>query len=160
MHIGRFRHKINVSNEFSRLSIEDESAATKLAENGHFRQSCYLIIQAMEKTIRAKIFTLVNPNLEYFRERNRTHSLDSAIDFLIEIISTDVVIKEQVSQQLSVHVLGKTEYRHLHNNLRYPTYFNKHDSYSVLDIEENDFKKLRDRLHSLRKFLDDLHRFS
>lgn len=160
MQIGKFRHKVNVAVEFSKLSIEDENSAKILASNGQFRHACYLIIQAMEKSIRAKIFTLVNPNIEYFRNRNRTHSLDSAIEFLIEIVSADKVVQAQISDQLNVHVLGNTKYGHLHNNLRYPSYFNKYDSYSVLNVELNDFEVLKKRLDLLRRFLNDLHLFT
>lgn len=159
MHIGIFRHQVDVSTEFTKLSKEDEAAAEALAQSNHFRQACYFLIQAMEKSIRAKIFTLVNPNLEYFRNRNRSHSLDSAVDFLVEIISTEKVIQEQVSNQLNTYVLGKTKYNHLHNNLRYPAYFDKYDAYSMLDISFKDYENLKKRLQSLRLFLVDLHRF-
>jgi len=159
MHIGKFRHKINVASEFAQISKEEEVAADSLAAVGHFRQACYFLIQAIEKAIRAKIFTLVNPNLEYFRERNRTHSVESAVEFLIEIVSTDKLIQEQVSKQISYYVLGKTEYSKLHNNLRYPAYFSKYDSYSTLDVNKNDYDELKNRLSLLRKFLDDLHKF-
>ncbi|SFV63109.1 hypothetical protein MNB_SV-9-1074 [hydrothermal vent metagenome] len=160
MHIGKIRHKINVSSEFTELSKNDESAAYLLAEKGMFQQACYFLIQAMEKAIRAKIFSLVNPNIEYFRERNRTHSLDSAVEFLIEIISTDNMIKKQVSVQLQQHVLGNTKYGYLHNNLRYPTYFKKYNSYSVIEVGKSDFELLSNRLQLLRKFLSDLHKFT
>ncbi len=160
MHIGKFRHKINVSSEFFELSRSDEVSAKMLAEKGQFRQACYLLIQAMEKAIRAKIFSLVNPNIEYFRNRNRSHSLDSAVEFLIEIVSTDNIVRNQVSQQLNTHVLGNTNYGHLHNNLRYPSYFEKYDSYSTIEVGKDDFAILSNRLMLLRKFLDDLHKFT
>lgn len=159
MSIGKFRNSVNVSTEFAQLSRDDEAAADLLAERGQLRQACYFIIQAMEKSIRAKIFTLVNPNIEYFRDRNRTHSLDSAVEFLIEIISTDNIIQSQVSLQLKSHVLGNTNYRYLHNNLRYPTYSRKYDTYSTLTVSLSDFTKLKNRLLLLRVFLNDLHRF-
>ena len=158
-HIGKFKHKVDVSIEFANLAREDEASAETLADNNQFRHACSLIVQAMEKSIRAKIFTLVNPNIEYFRSRNRTHSLDSAIEFLIEIVSTDEIVQQQVSQQLKNHVLEDTNYGHLHNNLRYPTYSNKYNSYSILSVESNDFERLKGRLHSLKKFLNDLHKF-
>ncbi|KJD18299.1 hypothetical protein VE30_13760 [Vreelandella aquamarina] len=160
MHIGKFRHKIDVSSEFFKLSRGDEVSAKILAEKGQFRQACYLLIQAMEKAIRAKIFSLVNPNIEYFRDRNRTHSLDSAVEFLIEIVSTDNIVRNQVSQQLNTHVLGNTKYGHLHNNLRYPSYFKKYDSYSTIEVGKDDFDILSNRLMLLRKFLDDIHKFT
>lgn len=160
MHIGKFRHKITVSSEFFELSKSDEVAARILANQGQFRQACYLLIQAMEKAIRAKIFSLVNANLEYFRDRNRTHSLESAIEFLIEIVSTDALVRAQISLQLKTHVLGNTKYGQLHNDLRYPSHFKKHDSYSIIEVEKPDFDILNTRLTLLRKFLDDLHKFT
>lgn len=159
MHIGTFRHQVDVASEFTKLSKEDEAAAAALAQSNYFRQACYFLIQAMEKSIRAKIFTLVNPNLEYFRNRNRSHSLDAAVEFLVEIISTEKVVQEQVYKQLSTYVLGNTKYNHLHNNLRYPTYFDRFDAYSTLDIDYKDYETLKKRLQSLRLFLVDLHRF-
>lgn len=160
MHIGNFRHRINVASEFEKLSKADECTANILAGNKEYRHACYFVVQAMEKSIRAKIFNLVNPNVEYFRERNRTHSLESAAEFLIEIVSTDNLVQEQVSNQLYDHVLGKTQYSRLHNNLRYPTYFKKYDSYSMLDVGECDFNELKIRLDSLKSFLNDLHKIA
>jgi len=160
VHIGKFRHNINVALEFRSLSKADESVAEILAANEEYRHACYFIVQAMEKSIRAKIFNLVNPNIEYFRERNRTHSLESAVEFLIEIVSTNPLIQEQVSKQLNEYVLGNTQYNRLHNNLRYPTYFNRYDSYSILDVYDTDFKTLKSRLNSLNNFLADLHKFT
>lgn len=160
MHIGKLRYKVNVSSEFKALAKSDETAAEALASQGQYRQACYFIIQAMEKNIRHKVFTLVNPNIEYFRDRNRSHSLDDAADFLIEIISNDQVIQGQVSKQLKEHVLGDTRYNTLHNNLRYPWYFKKYDSYSVLEVNYEDYSRLKSRLDSLKIFLDDLHLFT
>ncbi|MCB0139243.1 MAG: HEPN domain-containing protein [Caldilineaceae bacterium] len=159
-HIGKFKHNISVASEYAALSKEDEAAANILATQKHYRQACILLVQAMEKAIRAKIFTLVNPNLDYFREKNKHHSLDAAVEFLIEIVSTDSVIKGQILAQLNTHVLENTQYNHLHNNLRYPSYFKRYDSYSLLEIQREDFNRLRNRLISLRKFLDELGRLS
>jgi len=159
-YIGKFRHRVNESDEFYHLAEEEEQAAVTLAQAGHYRQACYFLIQAMEKFIRAKIFSLVNPNLEYFRDRNRTHSLDAAVNFLVEVVSSDKVVQEQVFSQLNNHVLGNTKYRQLHNNLRYPTYFAKHDSYSMLDVQKCDFDVLSHRLLVLKKFLRDMHKLT
>lgn len=155
-HIGKFTHKINVSSTFLNLAQSDEKAAILLSQSGHYQQSCYFIIQSMEKHIRAKIFTLVNPNNDYFRARNQSHSLEDAVEFLIEIISTDELIKAQVSNQIKGYVLGDTNYKQLHNNLRYPTYFSKYDSYSSLSVAESDSRRLFERLDVLKNFLNDL----
>lgn len=56
----------------------------------------YFYVQAMEKYVRTQIFSLVNPNTSYFRERTRTHNLDDLIEFLIEIICTNDQIKNQL----------------------------------------------------------------
>ena len=157
--IGHFKHGIkDLSAEYHRLSKEDELAAEVLQKAKQFRQACYFIIQSMEKSIRSKIFTFVNPDFEYFRKKNQNHSLESAVEFLIEIVSTDPVIRQQVSLQISNHVLGNTKYSHLHNNLRYPSYFEKFNSYSVLDVGDNDYTLLKSRLHSLRRFLMDINK--
>lgn len=106
-----------------------------------------------------RFFTLVNPNIQYFRERNRTHSVEDAVEFLLEIISTDEIVRNQVSKQLKDNVLGDIRYNHLHNNLRYPSYFTKFDSYSILNITKQDFDILSNKLSLLKLFLEDLHRF-
>jgi len=161
MKIGKFKHNINVSYEFLELSKNDENAAYLLAEKGYFRQACYFLIQAMEKAIRAKIFLLVNPNNAHFREKNMTHSFDSAVKVLIEIMSkNDFLLKKQVSEQIKKHVLGDTRYKYLHNNLRYPKYSEKYNSYSIMEIKKSDFDLLTKRLNLLRKFLDDLYKFT
>jgi hypothetical protein len=158
MHIGKFKRNVSAASEYSMLSTQDEKAAAILAEHSHYRQACSLLLQAMEKSIRAKIFTLVNPNIEYFRDKNKHHSLDSAVEFLIEIVSTDPLIKEQILTQLTTHVLGKTRYGQLHNDLRYPKYFQNFDSYSLLETHQADFDMLQSRLTALRRFLAELDR--
>lgn len=114
----------------------------------------------MEKYIRAKIFSLVRADVKYFRDENRNHSLDSAIDFLIKVISSDPIIQQQVSKQLAEYVLVDTKYNHLHNNLRYPAYFSKSDSYSMLDVSREDYQMLFNRLSSLKHFLNDINKLS
>jgi HEPN domain-containing protein len=140
MRLGSLRHNIDVSAEFSPLSREDEAVAASLASVGHHRQACYFVVQAMEKAIRAKIFSLVNASIEYFRDKNRSHSLDSAVEFLIEIVSTNPTVREQVSRQLNQAVLGDTRYGALHNDLRYPVYFKRNNSHSVLTVSASDYQ--------------------
>lgn len=52
----------------------------------------------MEKYIRAKIFKLVNLNLEYFSDKNKSHSIQSAVELLVKIISPDKVIQQQIKR--------------------------------------------------------------
>lgn len=161
MQIGKFKHRVDVSVEFNRLAIEDEEAASALIEIGKHRQASYFIVQAMEKYVRGTIYTLVNPNLEYFRERNRSHSLEDAVEFLVEIVSkNNSTIEQQVKNQIYQHVLGDTHYNQLHNNVRYPVYFKKHNSYSILEVSVEDSAVLKKRLVLLKKFLTELHRFA
>ena len=101
-----------------------------------------------------KVFGIVNPKLGFFREENRSHSLDSAVEFLVKVISSDPVIQQQVLKQLSVYVLGDTKYNHLHNNLRYPVYFSNLDSYSMLDVSREGYQMLCNRLSLLKSFLN------
>ncbi|WP_373871738.1 hypothetical protein, partial [Aeromonas caviae] len=110
MKVGTFRRQVNVSKEYLDLARSDEIAAEKLSQVDCYRQACYFIIQSMEKYIRAKIFSLVNADVKYFRDENRNHSLDSAIDFLIKVISSDPIIQQQVSKQLAEYVLVDTKY--------------------------------------------------
>ena len=158
--IGKFTHEVNASNVYRELSLSDEKSALLLFKGGEYRQSCYFIVQAMEKIIRAKIFTLVNANNEYFRDRNRNHSLEDAVDFLIEILSTNDHVKAQIGMQLRQYVLGGLKYNFLHNNLRYPLYSKKHNSYSKLEVSKNDCDILFSKLDSLKKFLADMHRIA
>ena len=160
MKVGTFRQRVNVSKEYFALACSDEIAAEKLSQVDCYRQACYFIIQSMEKYIRAKIFSLVNADVKYFRDENRNHSLDSAIDFLIKVISSDPIIQQQVSKQLAEYVLVNTKYNHLHNDLRYPAYFSRGESYSMLDVGKDDYNRLFERLSSLKSFLNDLDKLS
>jgi len=159
LRIGKLKHKITVYEEFSILAKEEEYSAEILASNNQYRQACYFLVQAMEKLIRAKIFSRINPNLEYFREKNRNHSLDASVEFLVETISNDKNIQEQVSNQIRKFVLNESSYRFLHNNLRYPFYSERFDSYSILEVEEKDYNILKKSIDSLKIFLNELDKF-
>lgn len=158
MNLGKIRHNIDVSSEYYSLAKKDENVAILLKNNGEYRHSIYFFIQAMEKYIRAKIFTLVNPNIEYFRERNRSHSLDDAIIFLIDIISTDDNVKQQVNKYFNDYVFENIKFNKLHNNLRYPHYSAKYNSYSNLDFNWNDCDFIEKKLFILKNYLDQLQR--
>lgn len=158
--IGRFKHKVNASLSYQQLSESDEKAAIILYDNGAYNQACYYAIQAMEKVIRAKIFTLVDANNSYFRDRNKSHSVEDAVSFLIEVISSNEAVKIQVNNQLKEHVLGITKYNFLHNNLRYPVFFKNYNSYSLLEVEKEDARELLDRLKLLKTFIKDIDSIS
>ena len=84
----------------------------------------------------------------------------SAIDFLIKVVSSDPITQQQVSKQLTEYVLVNTKYNHLHNSLRYPAYFQKYDSYSMLDVGREDYQMLCNRLSLLKSFLNDIDKLS
>ena len=71
MRVGRLRQCDGIAEEYRVIALADEEAASVLQKNGQSRQAMYFLVQAMEKHVRAKIFTLVNPNLEWVRDKNR-----------------------------------------------------------------------------------------
>lgn len=109
----------------------------------------------MEKYIRSKVFTIVNPNIEYFRDKNKHHSLEKAIEFLLDVCTTDKTIKQQVREQL-IRTLGNIDYQRLHNSLRYPFYSSRENSYSSIIYSMDDCQYLQNCLNSLKLYLKDL----
>ena len=157
--IGRWRHRIQpnaVANEFLELATDDEAVARLLFSQSKYRSSVYSSIQAMEKYVRHGIFTRVNPTLEYFQERTRTHSLDELLAFLVEIASSDEHVQHQIREQLNEHVLEGIRFGYTHNNARYPSYSRKYGSYSVLEISKEDAALALDILDRVKRFLDDV----
>lgn len=63
------------------------------------------------------LFSKVNPNLEYFGKENQDHSIDNAVEFLVEIISSDKNIQEHIMKQLNEYILQDINFQQLHNNL-------------------------------------------
>lgn len=155
--IGTIRHGINVSEEYENLAKEDEMAARSLKNSGQFRHSIYFYIQAMEKHIRSKIFSLVNPNNEYFRRINQNHSINDAITFLIEIISIDEQVKTHIKSQLD-KIFDGVNFQFLHNNLRYPFYSTRHNNYSLLRFSLDDYLFIENMNEVLKRYLEDLRR--
>jgi hypothetical protein len=156
MYIGTMRHNINVSEEYYQLAKKDEEVAKLLKENKQYRHAMYFFIQSMEKYIRSRIFILVNPNIEYFREKNKHHSINEAVEFLVEIVSSDPAIQKQIKQQLSDFVFQNINFQNLHNNLRYPFYFHKRKSYVSLDFKQKDCEIIEQKLDSLKNYLSGL----
>jgi len=155
MKIGKLRKEKNISSAYMELSRNDEIAADLLAQKGMFRQACYFLIQAMEKSIRAKIFTKINPNYDYNRKINQHHSLKESIELLIEIIlPTNKMMREHIKSQIEELILNNIKYKYLHNNLRYPIYMN--NSYFMLEVGKKNFEILKERLKKLRIYLIEL----
>jgi HEPN domain-containing protein len=160
MNIGKLEPVPNLSSEYLKLAFEDEEAAQYLSANGKHRHAVYFYLQAMEKYVRAKIFHLVNPEPEYFRNRVRTHNLDELLGFLIEICSSKENIRSQVKNQLEEYVLGGIKFGMLHNDLRYPFYIEKNHSYFLRLVGKEQSELMREKVRKLKAFLQDLERLS
>jgi hypothetical protein len=158
MRLGSPRQCAGLADEYRSIALADEKAALLLEQDGHHRQAMYFWVQAMEKHIRAKIFTLVNPELEWVRNKNRSHSLEEAIEFLLEVLTADSVVREQIRIQICERVLRGIRFARLHNDLRYPFYSPGSRSFSVLEVDESDAKLLGTQLSSLKIYLAQLDR--
>lgn len=159
--IGTLRHNLpDIALEYSNLAVEDEQVGQLLMVNGKYRHAIYFFVQAMEKYVRHKIFTLVNPSAEYFRSRTYTHNVDELLDFLVEIVSNKPAVRQQVKEQLESFVLNGIRFGKLHNDLRYPIYSEKFNSYSSLQVTADDAKNAQEKLQKLKRFLQDMDRLS
>jgi hypothetical protein len=156
-HLGKIQYGINVAEEYENLANEDEMAARSLKNLGQFRHSIYFFVQAMEKHIRSRIFSLVNPNNEYFMKRNKNHSINDAITFLIEIISNNELVKIHIKSQIE-KIFAGINFQFLHNNLRYPFYSERHDDYSIIHFSLEDCLFIENTNEVLRKYLMGLGR--
>mgnify|MGYP004582361611 FL=1 len=156
--IGTINREVDISYEYYNLALEDEKVAILLKNKGEYRHSIYFFIQAMEKYIKSKIFTLVNPNLEYYINKNKHHSLDDSIEFLIEVISPDENIRNQVKLYFNKYVFKDLSFRNLHNNLRYPFYDRSRGYYNIIKFDIEDCKYIEEMLENLKKYLKDLNR--
>jgi len=157
--IGRPNHNVEVSYEYSRLADDDERVGLMLKNAGEYRHSIYFLIQAMEKYVRAKTFSIVDAKNPYFRQRERNHSVEEALAFLVEVIHGSPVVRDQINKQLRDYVLGDIRFGHLHNNLRYPFYSERHNSYSCLDVGKSDSELIAQKLQALKSFLAGIDRF-
>ena len=156
--IVTINREVDISYEYYNLALEDEKVAILLKNKGEYRHSIYFFIQAMEKYIKSKIFTLVNPNLEYYINKNKHHSLDDSIEFLIEVISPDENIRNQVKLYFNKYVFKDLSFRNLHNNLRYPFYDRSRGYYNIIKFDIEDCKYIEEMLENLKKYLKDLNR--
>jgi len=158
-YIGKLRHNLtDMATEYRHLAIEDENVGEILLKQGKFKHAVYFLVQAMEKHVRYKIFSLVNPTAEYFRERTRTHNLDELLNFLIEIVSSNAMVQDQVRNQLNKFVLGGIRFGKLHNDLRYPIFFTRRETYSLLEVSQTDAKIVLEKLQQLKTFLEEIDR--
>lgn len=150
--------KNSISEEYQTLATSDKDSAIVLGNNGFYRQASYFLLQAMEKIIRAKIFTLIDSKNKYFRDTNRSHSLIDAVELLIEIVSRgDSIIATQHKNNINKFVLGNENYQQLHNNLRYPWFSERYQCFNLLDINKKSYLEIKNKYFSLEQYLKDLY---
>jgi len=157
--IGRTR-KINCKEaimKYYNLATEDEDAGLLLIHKGKYRHGIYFLLQSMEKYLRANIYMIIDPCNYRVVNQNRNHSIDEAVELLLDILSGDNLVKQQIKTQLE-RVLGNIKYHHLHNNLRYPSFNPKEKKYFILDVNEEDAKNIIKILNLLKEFLKDFHK--
>jgi len=142
----------DVTFQYRALAEEDERIGRHLLELGAYRQATYLFVQAMEKYVRVRIFAVVNPTLDVYRQRTRTHDLELLLEFLMEIVASGD-IREQVRSQLNDYVLGGVRFSELHNDLRYPLWLSRRRSYAPLQIDRSAAETVLQRLDALKQFL-------
>jgi hypothetical protein len=158
-YIGTLDYDVrDVADEYQRLAMEDEEVGRFLLAQHKYRHAVYCFVQAMEKYVRFKIFTLVNADLEYFRNRTRTHNVDDLLSFLVEIVSANPLIQEQIHNQLERFVLEGVRFGKLHNDLRYPVYMERSQTYARLQVDKNDAELALQKLEKLKMFLRDIDR--
>nr|WP_299035715.1 HEPN domain-containing protein [uncultured Tenacibaculum sp.] len=145
---------LELSTKYNELFTSDLKAAKILIDNELYNQAAYLLIQTIEKMLRSKIFSKVNGDLEYYRERNRSHDISDGIDFLIDITGFDELTKKGIKEQLNCTILETEIISRLNNNLRYPSYSNKFKSYSLLVMSRKDINRLLQMINNLESYLE------
>ena len=156
MKLGNINEIKNVQEEYLKLAKEDENAAFILKESNQYKHSIYFFIQAMEKYIRAKIFSKISPENEYFRDLNKHHSIETSGAFLLDIYCVDHNVKNQIKIMFEAAVFGDIQFNRLHNNLRYPFYNQNRKTFLSCHYEKEDCEVIELKLHNLKQFLNDL----
>ena len=145
--------------KYYNLAEDDENIGLLLIDKGKYRHGIYFLLQAMEKYLKANIYMIIDPCDYRVVSQNRNHSIDGAVKLLLDILSGDNLVKEQIKMQLK-EVLGNTNYHHLHNNLRYPSFNQKEKKYFILDVNEADANNIIKILGLLKEFLKDFHKIT
>lgn len=154
MGIGLFELVDNLSEEYQNIARHDEHVAAALMSLGEYRHAAYFLIQAIEKYLRSKIFSIVDGRQAYYREQNRNHSVEEAADFLVQVMSTDTRVQEHIRSQLNQYVLSGVQFHHLHNNIRYPRYVERQNHFVSLKVSKEDVESIRARLLWVKNFIN------
>ena len=161
MYLGNrkfLKDSLEVANQYIIIANSDEKAANALEGLGLYNQASYFYIQAMEKQIKANIAQIVDVTNTYYRDLIRNtmgHSLDKSLDLLIKIYAKgDAVVAEQLKNQLLTLVLKGVRFSALHNNIRYPNFYEVKKKYSMIEINKSDCDELSKMLPSLKNYLN------
>ena len=163
IYIGQNRILTNgpdIADEYKCLAIKDERAALILYNQSFYEQSAYLIIQSMEKYIKAHISSIIDITNPYYASKIRDigHSLDSAIDFLLEIVTAgkDIHLAGQLEYQLKDVVFKNIRFGSLNSSLRYPMYNYYKNGYSIKQLSKQDCVLLFNMLNQLKEYLNQI----
>lgn len=156
MNLGSIREINNVKDQYLKLAEEDENVALTLKGVNQYKHSIYFFIQAMEKYIKAKIFSKLSPENEFFRDLNKHHSIETAGDLLLKIYCTDTNTQTQIKNMFDSVIFSDIHFNKLHNNLRYPFYNPKKNAFFSCSYKKEDCEFIEVRLKNLKKFLNDL----
>lgn len=154
--VGQLRHNIQIVEEYSQLAAHDERIAASLMRQGEYRHACYFFIQAMEKLVRASIYTRVDPYNRFFRDQTRTHDIEELLGFLLTVISLDEKKRRSLKEKLDTYVLANTYFERIHNDLRYPKFSEHHQTFSILEVSVHDAQHIQHRLQELKRFLEEM----
>lgn len=162
IYLGKTRYikdGIKMSEEFMKISCDDEKTAELLCKNGYYNQAVYYYIQSMEKYIKCYICKKVDVSKGYFATtlRELGHSLDKSVDFFIEVMAgNDITLKQQIRKQLKENIFEGIIFSNVYNSTRYP-YYKEEGVYRIIDMSENDCKFLQEKYCALKKYLKELY---
>ncbi len=145
-----------IKERYITLGKNNEKAAKVLEQQGLYNEAVFMYIQAMEKKIKGYICGKINSENPYFARKIREmgHSLDSSVDFLIEILSgNDENLKAQLSKLLREEVFQNLRFSTLYNECRYPRFDSRTNTYSVVHITKIDCKRVADMNMLLDKYM-------
>lgn len=153
---GRSERVVNVKSRFEELAREDEEVSRTLFAQGHPRHAIYFCFQAMEKLVRGKIFGRVNAYERMYQDLNRTHSIEGALVFLIDVYSSNAAERPHLVEQFRLGIMGDLDLRHLHNDLRYPFFDVNRQHFRSRIYTQGDAEQILRCLDALKKFLRDM----
>lgn len=160
-HLKYLNNGIDVANEYENLAKSNYLAANVLYGKNLFNEAGYLYIQAMEKMVKAKVFSKIDV---YNKEsaniiRETSHSIDKTIEYLILIYSAnDEVLREQLRNNLLNIVLKELRFNQISNRVRYPELGFKNKKYTTLILNDEDCINLKMMYKNLTRYLDDIYK--